>query len=440
MTRIATVLVATLAAVALIAAPLDAEPQLHVLAAGSRSGEPDATFVSTSGIPHHDIGDLRASRYWRKGMRNGINRSWRRALDTTIGQIAAEQPDAVFHTGDMVSGRWGIDVDGTGIFGPVGTLAQKRRAIKRAAALYYGQNKRRWADHGLDPYFGVGDHEVGDMPSSGVFGPKRLQSRAAPTWRNAWARAFTDDGDRYAWHPPYGQHRKTAYATMIGNDVGFVSLDPFARRDDGMHARIGTVQMRWLDETLRDLRQRGARHLLVQCETPALGPNRGSRSSRLVLENGAQLWRLLDRRGVDVLLTSEFHEVTTRTDGGETPVQVVHGAQLYHATANYLVIRTFHDRIELELKRMTGKKTGRRRFPTVNRPRPIDGIRMYRGAQVVGTMTIHRDGGLSDRSVFLTEGFHCSKPTAGSECDAVLRVERQQARASIGAPSTMHLR
>jgi hypothetical protein len=155
---------------------------------------------------------------------------------------------------------------------------------------------------------------------------------------------------------------------------------------------------------LADLRHQGAQFLIVQCETPALGPNRRSHSSGLLLDNGDLLWQVLRDHDVDLLLTSEFHEMTTHSDRGATPVQVVHGGQLYRGTMSYLVIKTFDNRMELQLKRVYGRQTGTGRIWAPRYQRAPDGVRMYRGARILGTMTIHDDGSLSDRSGYLRDG------------------------------------
>ncbi|HSK95054.1 MAG TPA: hypothetical protein VK891_00420 [Euzebyales bacterium] len=407
---------------------------LGLLAAGhaAAASRPDLTLVSTSGIPHHDVADYTTLPSWRPGLPTGLNASWRAALDVAIGQIASEDPDAVFHTGDMGGGRWGRDPDATGLFGPVGTWAQRRRAIERAAALYYKQNKQWWRRHGLNPYFGVGDHEVGDVGSSGVIARGGSHYAMFPTWRRAWAKAFTDDGAKFASHPP-GQHRRTAYATMI-DDVGFVTLDPFMRREGAVYTRIGWRQLHWLDDVLGDLRNRGARFLIVQCETPALGPNRRSRTSGLLLDNGDMVWQVLRDNGVDLFLTSEFHEMTTHSDAGTTPVQVVHGGQLYRGTMSYLVIETFPDRMELQLKRVYGRQTGTGRIWAPRYQRAPDGVRMYRGARTVGTMTIHRDGSLSDRSGYLRDGLSPVAADTGPRPADPKAIGSAQRPAEIGTP------
>lgn len=121
--------------------------------------------VSTSGVPHTDIGDCRASPYWRAGMPRGANASWRTYLETSAGQITAGA-DLVLHTGDMVEGRWGQDVDGAGVFGPVGTYRQRTAAVQLAGDIYYRVYRRYWI--GLDVPWGQCDHEVGDLMADGA--------------------------------------------------------------------------------------------------------------------------------------------------------------------------------------------------------------------------------------------------------------------------------
>lgn len=372
-------------------------------AAAKQHDRPTGVYVSTSGIPHADVGDYRQAPHWRPGMPTGISPQWRRAIHTVIRRIAAEEPDAVFHTGDMVEGRWGVDRTGAGVFGPVTTRAQRRRAINRAGDLYYAQMKQRWAAHGLYPHFGLGDHEVGDIGSAGSVVPATRRYRALPTFRRTWARHFTDDGTKYRLHPTAGQHQATAYAARLG-DVGLVTLDPIDRTPTGTRVRITRRQLRWLRDAVADLRARGARWVIVQCEIPALGPNRKFRSSGLTLDGGRRLWRALDELDVDLLLSGEFHDMTARSNDGRTPVQVVHGGLLQQAAANYVVITTFRDRVELQLKRMTGRVAATTEIwaPSLHRaPQPVT---ISPKAKRVGRLTIHADGSLSNRSGYLREG------------------------------------
>lgn len=367
---------------------------------------PTGRFVSTSGIPHADVGALRGAPGWTAGTRPGITPSWRRALDTVIGQIAAERPDAVLHTGDMVDGRWDIDVTGSQMFGPLDTAAHRRAAVRLAGDHYYSRMRRLWRKHGLDVYGGLGDHEVGDMPGIGVVAPDRFKARALDVWKRTWARHFTTNattgGHRFRLRPGGSQFERTAYATRFG-DVGLVTLDPFVRRADGVHVRIGVEQLRWLDRVLGRLSRAGARHLIVQCEIPAVGPNRRFASSGLLLDNGDRLWRTLRSHDVDLLLAGEFHVPTTHSTGGRAPVQVVHGGRMSSARVNYLVITTFTDRIELELKAMRGH-VGDGALWSSWRARVPARIEIDDDAVVVGTMTIHADGQLSHRTGYLRDG------------------------------------
>ncbi|HSK91674.1 MAG TPA: hypothetical protein VK875_10205 [Euzebyales bacterium] len=353
-------------------------------------------FISTSGIPHHDV----AAGYGH-GVRS-MGRRWRVAIDTAIGQIASENPDEVLHGGDMVGGRWGQDVDRpkAGVFGPTGTHKQRIAALRAAGDFYYRQNKRWWARHGLDPHFGIGDHEYGDL------GPPKpeFNARAVPAWRDVWSRHFV--AGRGYLRPASGQHAKTAYATMLeGGRVGLVSLDPVARVDGVVRARIGRAQMAWLDEVLDDLRSRGADFLIVQSEIPARGPNRAVASSRMLLENGDALWDLLAAHGVDLLLSGEFHDMTTHTNDGRTPVQVVHGGQLYRGTVSYLRIDVHEDRLTLRLRAMDGTRdTASPQVWAPSRFRARRDVRLRPGVRDAGTMTIWSDGRLTNRSGRLREG------------------------------------
>ncbi|CAN5917718.1 hypothetical protein BH23ACT10_BH23ACT10_24210 [soil metagenome] len=263
--------------------------------------------------------------------------------------------------------------------------------------------KQRWAAHGFYPHFGLGDHEVGDVGSAGRVDPDTQRYRALPAWRRTWARHFTDGGTRYGVHPAAGQHRTTAYAARLG-DVGLVTLDPIDRTPKGTRARVTRRQLRWLRSAVRDLRARGARWVIVQCEIPALGPNRRFRSSGLTLDGGDRLWQVLDALDVDLLLSGEVHHMTARSHNGRTPVQVVHGGLLPQAAVNYLVITTFRDRVELQLKRMTGRVDTKREIwaPSLHRAR--EPVTISPRAKRVGRMTIHADGSLSNRSGFLREG------------------------------------
>ena len=339
-------------------------------------------IVSTSGIPHGDIADYRRSPHWRTGMPIGMNREWREFLGKEIADIT-NGADVVLHQGDQVDGRWGQDCDGRGVFGPVGTWADQVRALTLAGDLYYSAMKRQWRGH--DVLLGMGDHEIGDIGESGIVLPGTFTYAAHRYWNDVWRRH-------------YGRSR---YASRRG-DVGIITLDPLKKTARGVVPRISRSDLAWTRDKIASWRDNGVKWFLVQSEVPAIGPNRGSGTSGLLLENGEDVWHRFGRMGVDLLLAAEFHRETTHTRGGKTPVEVVHGAA--HLRASWLVIDEYDDHLELKLKTSRGSQVGdarvwapscRWRLPRHPVPGPT---------RVVGTMTIHADGTISNRTGRLREG------------------------------------
>ena len=393
-TVVALVVLATIATALAPAGPADAQT-----AAIRR-----ARIVSTSGIPHADVGDLTRSAQWRPGMPRGFadHPTWRPSLDRVLSRLAAEEADAYLHTGDMVSGRWGVDRTGAGVFGPTATYVQRRRAMRRAGDLYYRQNLSWWTGNGIPAsrvHFAMGDHEYGEIKADGGITAEQYRMRADYRW--AWH-------DRFVIGRGYrrlreGQQQHTSYAKMLPGRVGLVTLDPVMAYNGRFHMRVGADQLRWLRSTLGALRADGARWLIVQVETPMIGPNRRSHSSGLLLENGEYLWDLAKNQGVDLVLAAEFHNVTTRSTRGRAPVQVVHGDQLYRGEASYLVIDVFDDRLQLAVRTMRGTVDRWKEFwaPAWRAPGVL---RMPSYAQTVGRATLHADGRLTNRSGPLTEG------------------------------------
>ena len=54
-----------------------------------------------------------------------------------MDEMASHGTRDVLVAGDLVEGRWGRDDSRSGVFGPVRTEAQRLRAWRRAAAVYY---------------------------------------------------------------------------------------------------------------------------------------------------------------------------------------------------------------------------------------------------------------------------------------------------------------
>ena len=290
----------------------------------------------------------------------------------------------VLHQGDQVDGRWGHDCGGSGVFGPVGTWADRVRALTLAGNIYYSTMKRFWRGH--DVLFGMGDHETGDINSTGIDLPGTFTYRAHRYWNRVW-------------RMHYGPSR---YASRRGR-VGIITLDPIMKTPAGIVARISDSDLDWMRDKIARWRGNGVQWFLVQSETPAIGPNRRSGTSGLLLRNGDEVWRRFARMGVDLFLAAEFHADTTYTRGGKTPVQVVHGGA--HLRASWLVVDEYADQLQLTLMSSHANRVDdetiwapscRWRLP---RHPALPGT-----PEVVGTMTIHADGTTSDRTGRLLEG------------------------------------
>lgn len=343
---------------------------------------PRQRIVSTSGVPHGDIADYRRSPYWRPGMPVGMNEAWRNFLRTEIADIS-DGADVVLHQGDQVEGRWGRDCDGRGVFGPVGTWEERMQALTLAGNIYYSAMQHFWGDH--DVLFGMGDHEIGDIGPGGVVPPGTFTYEAHAYWERVW-------------HRQYGASR---YARRRGR-VGIITFDPIEKTSNGIIARISGADLDWARDKIAHWRANGVTWILAQSEIPAIGPNRKSGTSGLLLSNGDEVWRRFTRMGVDLFLAAEFHDDTTHTRGGKTPVQVVHGGR--HLRASWLVIDEYEDHLRLTLMASHGSHEGDEtiwstwckgrlpRFPVAGTP------------AVIGTMTIHADGTTSDRTGRLREG------------------------------------
>jgi hypothetical protein len=355
---------------------------LAVAVSSASAQEPVQRIVSTSGVPHGDLANLRRSPFWRPGMPIGLNPPWVEFLQTEIADITSGA-DVVLHQGDQVEGRWGQDCDGRGVFGPVETWAQRIRALRLAGNIYYSRLKRFWGDR--DVLFAMGDHEIGDIGPSGITPAGTFTYRAHWQW------------DR-VWRDHYGPSR---YARRRGQ-VGIITLDPFMKTPRGIVARISDSDLDWTRDTIADWRSNGVTWVLVQSEIPAIGPNRGVGTSGMLLRNGGDVWRRFASMGVDLLLAAEFHSDTTYTRQGMTPVQVVHGG--FHRRASWLVIDEYEDHLQLTLMASRGSHIGDETIWSTackNRlPRhPLSGT-----PEVIGTMTIHADGTTSNRTGRLREG------------------------------------
>jgi len=362
-----------------VVAPSNATPPAPQRDRGHALGTspgPQAVYVSTSGIAHGDIANvkrLRAGRGWDPGDPNSINADWRSALDTVWDQIAGEDADGVLATGDMVQGYWGIDLDHTGIFGPVDTFAHKKAAVVNAGKAYEGHLRREWSAHGLTVYPGMGDHEIGDLNNAGHTSAQAFKSKALGSWLHVWEGTMG---------------RPSYYHVRIPGSVELWTLQPFHKTDQGVDAEIGPTQMRWLR---RSLGRSTATWKVVQTEIPPYGGENSDHSSRTTLHNADALYGVLARAGVDLVLSAEFHEVNAVQKRGIP--EIIHGGRMQSGTVNYLVLGVYADRLDITLKRMArATMDGSQRLWAPGGQRPPLHIQMSSGATVAGHMTVTHQG------------------------------------------------
>lgn len=313
-------------------------------------------FVSIPDFLNADIGDVSHL----TSLVNSTNGSHEAAINTVLDAIAAERPDFVLVAGDLVNGHWYADASGVQVFGPVGTLEEKRAAVAIAADVYYGQWKERFASRGLTVYAAVGDHDIGDnnWPANSH------KAFLVADYKAAFARHFTLDAEGQPLYDktPHGTpFANTSYAVRHKNLL-IVSVDEF-RQDDPtttIDGATGSVRndvtgdhLAWLDGVLADAREKPhIRHVIVQGHVPVLTPVRRQNSSGLTFRGAANsdFWNVLVEHQVDLYFAGEVHDMTAGNNGGVE--QVVHGGILgYARNANYLVGTVYPDRIELELKR-----------------------------------------------------------------------------------------
>ncbi len=359
-------------------------------------------LLSSPDFLNADVGDLaRGPGFWnpRRSL-NGINNEYRRALGKVLDDWEATDPDGVLVAGDLVDGRWGRDLEGTGNFGPVGTVSEQQRALDRAAATYYPQWLQRFRRHGLKVYPAIGDHEYGDNPWT-------IDKRVlAQRFRQRFAHYFTrtrSGEPRYPNHPK-GLHAFTAYAERPRPDVQLISLDPFDITRDRARVRLDPAQRTWLRNVLRKAQHDKVRWVIVQGHVPILGPVRLRGSSGLQLAGGAHspTWRLFEKYDVDLYLAGEAHDVTVLEKGGVT--QIVHGGMFQFGLTNALLLDVYDDFIYLTLRdynmRHRDAADGTRLWETVREGMPRH-IEVRNQPFSLGTGVLRNAGGLSNASGLL---------------------------------------
>lgn len=370
---------------------------------GDRAPARAMRALSSPDFLNNDVGDLsRGPGFWLPGRtENSINAYYRRALDTILDDWRNQGPDDVLVAGDLVAGWWGTRYDGSGNFGPGSTLAQRKAALRRAAATYYPQWKKRFAVRGLDVHPAMGDHELGDNP----WPPDKR--RLVPTFEQEFARRFgqTPDGrPRYRHRPRGSRHELTAYAWRPHPSVQMITLNVFQVTPQGARIRLDIIQAQWVERVLRKARRDGVKWIIVQGHTPIVGPVRSHTSSNLMFEGGAHstLWGLFATYGVDLYLCGEVHDVTaTHRDG---VLQVAHGGRITLGRTNYLVIDIYDDEMTLDVRdydmRWDNAPDGSRLWQTraIGMPKILE---VAPTPFTIGTATIDGNGQLLERSGIL---------------------------------------
>lgn len=363
-------------------------------------------FISTPDFLNQDVADLTAggrTQYIDPStgqVANSTNAEYDAALDHVISEMASRGADDVLVAGDLVEGRWGRDDFRTGVFGPVRTQAQRLRAWRRAAAVYYPAYRQRFADHGLTTYAALGDHEIGDDPWRQDRDPwTDFKRRHVPQFKQIFADRMLSDADgrpRFADRPPRGPARHTAYAERLDANVLLVTVDVFERRGGDIHMSVDPAQLRWLKQVLRQARADEVAWVMVQGHVPMTGDVRTRNSSQLVYEDGVRsdLWRAMVRGGVDVYLSGEVHDQTLHQRDGI--LEVSHGSLLYRGEASYVVGQATADQLVLENRQFRGTIGFEDRLWTTSREGAPGHISYPYPSIVTGTLVASRtrSGGL----------------------------------------------
>ncbi|GAB2771250.1 hypothetical protein GCM10027020_25410 [Nocardioides salsibiostraticola] len=313
----------------------------RMITPGAPRAVPGLRLLSSPDFLNADVADLRRGpNFWRAAsVPNGTNSDYERALNGVLDDWQSTKPDAVLVAGDMVNGHWGLDKAKTGVFGPVKTFNQKRKALARAASTYYSQWLKRFSSRDLDVFTAMGDHEFGDDP---FLGPKR---RLAPTFEKNYAKYFTKTpaGKPLFSERPRGKHEFSAYAGRPRPDTLVVTLNVFDTTKNGTRIRVDRQQMKWLRKVLAQAKRDDVKWIIVQGHTPILWPVRVRGSSGLHYENGrnSELWKVFKKYGVDLYLTGEVHDITATEADGIT--QIAHGGAFQFGLTNYLLLDFYGD-------------------------------------------------------------------------------------------------
>lgn len=361
-------------------------------------------FVSFPDFLNQDVGDVTRAPHWQQGDPKGTNSAYEDSLDHVLDDVAAHQPGAFLVAGDLVEGEWGKDETGVDPFGPHRTTDQRKRALKEAARIYYGDWLRRLTDHGLPAYPAVGDHEIGDDPWTPRGDAERrawIRFKANHTW--LWKRQLVKHTYDAVWRAPgddlrrvggvsspeRGQAGDTAYAVRLDRNLLLVTVDVFRPTSSSVSVSLDPDQRDWLAKVLRRAKKQRVPWVVVQGHVPVLGPVRTRFSSGLTYE-GSDLWQLMRKHDVDAYLCGEVHDHTVIRRKGV--VQMCHGGLFYRGESSYVLGQVTDTKLMLETRYLQGDPqwSGTKLWSTEggNGPRRV----VYRRpSRVVGTYVLKRD-------------------------------------------------
>lgn len=365
----------------------------RTISGGEPTLSPDLRLLSSPDFLNGDVGDLAdGPGFWSQQpgatrTSNSTNRDYERALDRILDDWEALDPAGVLVAGDLVDGRWGSDDQGSGNFGPVGTIPERRLALQRAARTYYPQWKQRFVDRGLSVFPAMGDHEYGDNPW-----PQAKRDLAAD-FKAEYARVFTTDatGQPLFADRPEGPASLSAYAGRPSPDVQVVTLDVFDITPERARVRVDPQQMTWLRGVLRRAQRDDVEWVIVQAHVPILYPVRARDSSLLHYPRGSEsrLWKVFDRFGVDLYLAGEVHDATTAEADGV--VQISHGGIFQFSLTTALLLDFYGDRLYVTLRdydvQHSEKPNGTRLWETRRAGMPGN-LEVSREVSTIGTATI----------------------------------------------------
>ena len=300
---------------------------------------PIYTFASIPDFMNADIGDVSGRPNWTGGY-NSTNASYERAVDAVLSNLASHNPDDVYVAGDLVEGHWGQDIDNTKIFGPCDTDDNRREAIRKAGNFYYSEWKKYFTRNGINinnVYPAVGDHEIGDNG----WPIDSFKFKNIPTFKDTFADNFIKG--RFTRRPFGTPFEDTSYiTTLAGGRVVLLSLDVFAKWEDGVHATVVGGHLDWVKKVLATTTPNQL--VIVQGHTPVLGPVRLSGSSGLMLEGGKNsgLWQAMTEAGVDFYFAGEVHDNTVRT-AASGPIQISHGGLIAYNSSRYMIGKWYDD-------------------------------------------------------------------------------------------------